>query len=257
MEVNTDFTSDCPGFWKVYENYVAKHLEMLSNHQTYKCPFIDPDSESKILQQAHEKAWSKTLPGSQERMLLKRKKESNGYVLEWNGHRYGSDIIVTSFIVYVGCDDWQEKNQNMFKHEIENVKEFYRNIGSFTIFPKHKDSINCVRGRYNSKIYDRIDLTLDCIRKCYNHQDNPLYTVFVKDKEFFDLFKNFAGYVDFFCFQDLVSDGHVRDLMRGGFVDEESFASPLPKNVDEYEQWMKNQLQFVQARTEKIVKCNN
>lgn len=250
MEENTDFTRDrgCPEFWSVYKRYVKKHLEMLN--QYIKCPFVDPDLNSEILQKAHTMSWSRTLPNGQEMSLKpKKEKEEDGWVLKWgDDNRYGSDIIVTSFISY----NWKEKKCDMFIKEIENTEEFYRNIGSFTIFPKHENSINQSRGR--SPIYDRFDLTLECIRKYYNQQESLLSDVLKNDSNFFQLFNNFKGYVDFFCFQDLVDDDYtrVRDLMRGGFVNEKSFASPLPENVAEYEQWMNNQLKFVKERTKRI-----
>ena len=62
-----------------------------------------------------------------------------------------------------------------------------------------------MRGQH-SKIEDRFDLTLECIRRYYLRKPNPLAEVLVLYKDFFDLFENFRGYTDFFLLQDLVSE---------------------------------------------------
>ena len=64
-------------------------------------------------------------------------------------------------------------------------------------------TINGARG-VNHKIKDRFDLTLECIRRFYKQEDSPLREVFERYAEFFYLFEDFRGYVDFFLYQDLV-----------------------------------------------------
>ena len=73
------------------------------------------------------------------------------------------------------------------------------------IFPKHPSSMNQNKGT-NRKISDRWDLTLECIRRYYNGEESPLYKTINRDKEFYDLFVDFKGYVDFFFLQDCVSE---------------------------------------------------
>ena len=65
------------------------------------------------------------------------------------------------------------------------------------IFSKRPMGINLARGM-SQYVKDRIDLTLECTRRYYNNEDTPLYNVLLKDKEFFDLFVNFKGFVDYF-----------------------------------------------------------
>lgn len=74
-------------------------------------------------------------------------------------------------------------------------------IGAFTLFPKkqidRKNNINQARGM-NSFINDRFDLTLECIRLYYNGEESPLYDTLLRYYAFFDLFKSFEGYIQFF-----------------------------------------------------------
>jgi hypothetical protein len=58
-------------------------------------------------------------------------------------------------------------------------------------------TINQYRG-FNRKINDRIDLTLECIRLYYEGKVSPLYETFFVYDDFFKLFVDFKGYVDFF-----------------------------------------------------------
>ena len=77
-------------------------------------------------------------------------------------------------------------------------------IGGFVLFPRHSSSINSMRG-CNSKIRDRFDLTLECIRRAYqenifdNEEINPLLGISSEDKKFFRMFGSFENYAKFFC----------------------------------------------------------
>nr|MCR4917397.1 hypothetical protein [Alphaproteobacteria bacterium] len=89
--------------------------------------------------------------------------------------------------------------------------------------------------------------------KHYRNEKSPLSNVLLKNKDFFDLFVNFQRYVNFFCLDDLVDNGQVRDLMHNGcYINDKSFDEPFPKDPKEYFQWMENQLDFVQKRTKRI-----
>ena len=123
-------------------------------------------------------------------------------------------------------------------------------IGGEIIFPKRRHgSINQNRGCH-PQIKDRWDLTLECIRKFYLGEASPLYETLVNEKEFFDLFVDFKGYVDFFFLQDCVSDDYRSVnfwLGNGDFTD-----SPLPQTVDDYFHWIEKNLEFVRNRNRRI-----
>ena len=58
-------------------------------------------------------------------------------------------------------------------------------------------TINAASG-VNSKIQDRFDLTLECIRRFYAQEESPLKVTLERDISFFNLFQDFKVYVDFF-----------------------------------------------------------
>ena len=68
-----------------------------------------------------------------------------------------------------------------------------------------KMTINGARA-FHPRIKDRFDLTLECIRRHYLDEPSPLSDVLARYADFFGLFGDFAGYVDFFHLQDLVNE---------------------------------------------------
>jgi len=104
------------------------------------------------------------------------------------------------------------------------------------------------RGR-SRKIDDRIDLTLECIRRHYEGEDSPLASTLALYNEFFSLFGDFEQYVEFFLLQDLVSgDGTVNC-----FLPFDDFATPtLPGTVEEYQSYRAKVTRFVAARNHRI-----
>lgn len=68
-------------------------------------------------------------------------------------------------------------------------------------------SINALRGLH-PRIRDRFDLTLECIRLHYAGEPNALKEALDFHAEFFALFGSFAGYVDHFLLNDLVTPNY-------------------------------------------------
>lgn len=127
-------------------------------------------------------------------------------------------------------------------------------IGSSILFPGNriagKMTLNGAHG-FNSKIADRFDLTLECIRRYYNgrQQPNPLEHVLVRYEKFFDLFCDFNGYVDFFLLQDLLKDDGTIDF----FHHFAEFTTPaLPKDEAEYLKYLAKSNSFISARNARI-----
>ena len=208
----------------------------------------DPDCECALLQDYHSKLWSKRLPSGD---TLNLKKGYGKNYLTWNNFRFGSDSIIVSF----RYDKYKEmiyevmKTVPSYKDFIENYLNISNTIGGFIIFPKRKGGINQTRG-CNYQIKDRFDLTLECIRKYYIGEKSPLSKVLEQDKDFFNLFLDFKGYVEFFFLQDLVSDdfGKVNFWLGGGDMHQ----NPFPKTVDEYLNFIEKELDFVQNRNNRI-----
>ena len=85
-------------------------------------------------------------------------------------------------------------------------------------------TINGARG-CNRKIGDRFDLTLECIRRHYQREESPLSRTLSSYREFFELFGDFRGYVEFFLLQDLVAERDTVTLSTTGSV-----STPLTSN---------------------------
>ena len=208
----------------------------------------DPDCECVLLQDYHSKLWSKKLPNGD---TLNLKKGYGKNYLTWDNFRFGSDSIIVSF----RYDKYKEMIHEVmkivpsYKDFIENYLNISNTIGGFIIFPKRKGGINQTRG-CNYRIKDRFDLTLECIRKYYIGEKSPLSTVLEQDKDFFNLFLDFKGYVEFFFLQDLVSDdfGKVNFWLGEGDMNQ----NPFPKTVDEYLNFIEKELDFVQKRNNRI-----
>ncbi len=233
-----DFT---PGFW---DNYWINPMGKSSK---------DPDRDCLLLLEYHRKLWSKELPNG--RFLNLKKVDSSSY-LTWNSFRFSSDSIIVSFRYekYIDMINEVAKSVANYKEYIENYVKIAYTIGGFTIFPRMMGGINQARG-CNTYIRDRFDLTLECIRRYYSKEASPLSEVMNKNKDFLDLFVSFKGYVEFFYFQDLVSDDFtkVNFWLESGDLSQ----SPFPTTVDEYLTLIKKQINFVQKRNERIMKDLN
>ena len=159
--------------------------------------------------------------------------------LTWKNFRFGSDSILASlrYVRYREMLEEVSKTIPKYKEFIESFIHKTYTIGGSIIFPK-ENSINRARG-VNPFIKDRWDLTLECIRKYYKNEDSPLYETLVMNKEFFDLFVDFKGYVDFFFLQDCVSEDYKTVIFWIG--DGDLSKNPMPKSVDEYLLWIDKQ----------------
>ena len=237
IDVHFDFTTDTPNYWDTVWN----------DHLGYGGTGKDPDAASKTMQLYHSLLWSKPLPNGQTMELAVGK---GGNYLTWNKFRFGSDSITASFR-HKRYRDKIEQVYNAIPNYRSFMEDFIRRtytIGGSIIFPK-TNSFNCARG-CNAKIKDRWDLSLECIRRFYNNEESPLYDNLLKNKDFFDLFVDFKGSVDFFFLQDCVSPDYSTVYQ---WIGNDDFSeSPLPKTVEEYLQWIEKQLEFVEKRNKRI-----
>ena len=205
----------------------------------------DPDSASKTLRSYHQFLWSKQLPNGQQ---MKLEVVKNGY-LGWGDFYFGSDSIIVSF------NNARFKLMDEIEHNITNYPQYREDylrksytIAGCTIFPQMKGSINQTRG-CSPKICDRWDLTLECIKRYYDGESSPLDTALQRNKDFFKLFVDFKGYVDFFFFQDCVDENYnVKQ-----WLDTPLFISnPMPPSVKSYKSWIDKELDFVNKRGKRI-----
>lgn len=239
IDTNFDFTTD-NNYW---ENFWARR-EGLGGGS------CDPDSKSSTLRKYHSLLWSKQLPNGEFMNLQYGSPKSKNYLI-WKNFRFASDSIITTFrynrmkpiILEL------EKLIPNYRKWMENFVRQSYTIGGMLIFPKHQNSINGCRGT-NPKIRDRIDLTMECIRRYYSNEKSPISWVLEKDRKFFDLFVDFKGYVDFFLMQDIVSEDYKSVKF---FLDFDDFNfHPLPQNADEYLLWHQHSMTFLTARNNRI-----
>jgi len=164
-----------------------------------------------------------------------------------NDMRFGCDSIGNAWFYESSLD----------KKEHKKYLKLMNTIGGKIIFPKHKkigiQTINTMRG-LNSKIKDRFDLTLECIRLYYQNKENPLKDILVENSEFFDKFKDkngengFENYIEFFFLDECLVDnnGNIK------FFIEEKFENPIPDNKKQ-ELYLKTS-EFIKNRNKKIEK---
>jgi hypothetical protein len=217
----------------------------------------DPDKYSKTLKNYHRLLWTKPLPNGE----LFNLRDGSGskyfiFAAQAEKHYLSSDSIFHS-----------RRNTKSMAHIIEDLDsqlvESFRainsTIGSFILFPGNridgKVTINAGRG-FNSKIADRFDLTLECIRRHYFEEASPLDILLNRYETYFELFGNFEGFVDFFLLDDLVDP--VRGEVKHFFARTKPFESyPLPKDVNEYLEYRENSMNFARQRNERILKWVN
>ena len=121
------------------------------------------------------------------------------------------------------------------------------------IFPGNridgKPTINGARG-FTGRIADRFDLTLECIRRHYLNKPSPLDDTLARYSDFFALFRDFEGYVDYLLLQDLVEAD--RSTIKF-FMPFDDFKTPsVPGNVEEYVAYRQLSIAFVDARNRRI-----
>ncbi|MDR1760937.1 MAG: hypothetical protein LBR55_00660 [Bacteroidales bacterium] len=215
--------------------------------QDSKCG--DPDTDSEILYETHNLLWNnKILPCG---MLfdLKVIKDNYGRLLLKNNlyDNLSSDRM---------CPHFDGKYNGKFNgwlsdFEREDLKYKVRTIGGHIIFPAHKKNgftINQARG-VNRTICDRFDLTLECIRRFYKREQSPLYNTLVRYKDFFDLFIDFSGYVNFFLLQDFIDE---EEKIKFSLPFDNFNRSPLPQTIDEYKQYKIHTIDLINSRNRRI-----
>lgn len=208
----------------------------------------DPDKYSPTLKGYHRKLWSKELPYGNGRFDLAP--ERNAYLVHRSSHGVffmASDAITTRLHKRAG-------------RIIRNIppealpEQLGYTIGSYIVLPGNKVdgkmTLNGARG-FNRKIADRFDLTLECIKRWYGgrQKPNPLEEVIDRYENFFKLFGDFDGYVQFFLLQDLLKDDGNIDY----FHDFDDFKTPaVPRDEAEYLKYLAKSNRFISARNARI-----
>jgi hypothetical protein len=215
---------------------------------------MDPDAWSPTLRRYHKLLWSKPLPNgavfdlvdTTPRVYLHHRSQLGEFWLS-------SDAVIPSFV--------KERRISHIFDELpaEDVEAFRTagyTIGGMMLFPGNqvdrKMTINAQRGCH-PRIKDRFDLTVECIRRYYLREQSPLFRALNRYADFFALFGNFRGYVEFFLLQDLVTDDSAGVKFFLPFSGFESW--PVPANIEDYKAYMRHALEFIEARNVRIRKA--
>jgi hypothetical protein len=206
----------------------------------------DADTHSPTLQAYHQALWSKQLPSGEVLHLVRMGTRGRLYLAGHFGSRtleLSSDAITNRFrrsqvAVSLGRD--------------EAPRNLGYTIGSALVFPRAKregkQTINQRRGTH-PRIGDRFDLTLECIRRHYAGIRSPLEDVVERYADFFELFRDFQGYIDFFLLQDLVSDDYKVQFLH----EFQDFTTPpVPTTKTAYLAYLERSNSFILARNRRI-----
>ena len=214
-------------------------------------PGKDPDTHSPTLRCYHKLLWSKPLPSGFRfelvdttlRVYLHHKSKIGEFWLS-------SDSVIPTFTR-------ESKIHHVIKqippHELDRFKTISYTIGGMMVFPGQrvggKMTINGARG-FHPQIKDRFDLTAECIRRYYLQERSPLLEPLNRYADFFNLFDDFRGYVEFFLLQDIVNDEFSAVKF---FMPFDNFkTSPLPSSKDVYVSYMQHAVEFIEARNKRI-----
>ena len=216
-------------------------------------PNKDPDTHSPTRRRYHHLLWSKPLPnGAPFELDVTRPRTYLHHRSELGEFGLSSDAVIPSF-----SRAPDKKLKPIFDQIPEaETEEFNRigyTIGGMMVWPgwqvDRKMTINQARG-CNRSIRDRFDLTLECIRRHYLDEPSPLSATLARHADFFGLFDDFAGYVDFFHLQDLVHEGTLTVKFSTPF--EDFTTSPMPGTLDPYREYRQRSIEFIELRNRRI-----
>ena len=209
----------------------------------------DPDCASPTLRKYHKILWSKPLPNGTFFELSDKKSGVYLYHKSDLGEFFlGSDAITHSY----GHHKRKKWLTEQIPIEVDELFEAGSTIGAYTVFPNNRidgnNTINQARG-VNSLIDDRFDLSLECIRRFYIGETSPLYDTLSRYKNFFDLFGDFIGYINFFLLEDLIDENQQIKF----YLPFDNFKTPPTFfNIDEYLFYKKGVMSFIRSRNKKI-----
>ncbi len=210
----------------------------------------DPDTTSPTLRRYHQLLWSKPLPdGTNFALDTSRRRRYLHHSSQRGEFFLASDTCVPTYRSWVRMASIIEQ---VTTQDLDEFQRLNHTIGGMLVFPGERrpgvQTINGARG-WTPSIWDRLDLTLECIRLAYEGRPNPLGRVLEAYWDFFELFETFGQYVEFFLLQDLVDGSDAVHFMRDfrGFDE-----SPLPIDIDDYLEYRSRAMSFLNARNRRI-----
>ena len=188
----------------------------------------DPDRHSPTLMKYHRMLWQKPLRDNKLFNLTFSEKNRLTHSSDLGVFELSSDTIGHTY------RKWKRMAhiiKQVPKSDIDSFLKTCRTMGGYIVFPANKingNTINQERGT-NTKIRDRWDLTVECIRRHYVGGDSPLYNTLI------DVVSNDFKKVKFFLPFD--------DFQR----------VPTPKTKEEYIAYRQAVMLFINQRNTRIL----
>ncbi|MCC7102384.1 MAG: hypothetical protein IT206_04815 [Fimbriimonadaceae bacterium] len=209
----------------------------------------DPDSFSPTLRASHQFLWSKQLPDGRYFQLDADNKPFLTHNSDIGEFWLKSDAITHT---YRGRPTIKPLLPQLPSDLAEYVQNAQWLISECILFPGKRingqNTINGARGM-NTYIDDRFDLTLECIKRHYEEGRSPLSEVLLRYQDFFQLFEDFRGYVEFFLLQDLVNANDTINF----YIPFSGFEhKALPRGLDPYVRYLNSMREFGAARAERM-----
>jgi len=216
----------------------------------------DADRDSPRLRLDHELLWTKELKSGVLFAPTAPSARREGYLIftDTSGarHWYGSDAITSSHTTWLRPKPLAVAIASLDEDQRSRYLNPQYTIGSSMIWPvrsKDRPTLNTARGFGPSGrlIGDRMDLTLECIRRHYaGEPESPLAGVLNAYADFFALFDGFTEFVEFFHLQDLVTPDCQEVRFYLPFDNFERLGTPATN--EEYVTYREAALEFVARR---------
>lgn len=162
----------------------------------------DPDAHSPTLRRYHQLLWSKPLPGG---AMFELTVTPDRFLHHQSD--LGEFWLTSDTATFTDRLKMAKIVGQLTSAENEAFDDLAYTIGGMAVWPANrvdgKMTINGARG-FHPRIIDRMDLTLECVRRHYRREESPLAAVLARYSDFFALFEDFEGYVEHFLFHDLV-----------------------------------------------------
>ena len=229
-----------------------KFIDITFDFRSDTPPGKDPDALSPTLRSYHKFLWTKPLPNG----VLFELDDTKSNVYLYHQSEIGEFFLSSDSAIHT-FSRWASMAHIINQLKQGEAEEFRRvgySMGGMIIFPanriEEKNTINVARG-FHPLIKDRIDLTVECIRRYYKNEKSPLSEVLTRYADFFAIFGDFKGYVEFFLLQDLVTEDFSSIKF---FITFEDFKTPVvPKTLDAYLSYKHLTIKFTNERNQRIL----
>lgn len=219
----------------------------------------DADRDSPKLRSLHELLWTKRLNSGLLFAPQRPSRRRDGYLIFTDAsevrHWYGSDAITNSYGRWLRPKPLVAAIAGLNEDQRARYLCPPYTIGSAMIWPvrkKDRPTMNTARG-LRLVIADRMDLTLECVRRHYaGEPGSPLAAVTNAYADFFALFDGFKEFVDFFHFQDLVTPDYAQIHFYLPFANFQRAGTP--STTEEYVRYREATLDFIDQRSRRMAK---